>query len=113
MAPTTAELHPAIQRYLMALKERLRQTPGAQAEEGLADAHEYLQSEWEAVGHQQPAFTDDELYRHFIRQFGPPDDVAAAYAQLPSSDDSIAVAAMSAPQRQPAQQVMRLAFAAI
>jgi hypothetical protein len=46
----------------------------------VADAHEFLQSECEAVWRRRPAVSDEDLYQHFVRKFGPPDDVAAAYA---------------------------------
>src|SRR4029434_2022273 len=80
MAASTSQLHPAIQKYLTALETKLRQTPGVAPEEGVADAHEFLQSECEAVWRRRPAVSDEDLYEHFVRKFGAPDDVAAAYA---------------------------------
>jgi hypothetical protein len=77
MAATT--IHPAIQRYLTALEASLRKAPGASPADGLADAHEFLQSEWDAVADRQPPL-DDELFEHFVQKFGTPDEVAAAYA---------------------------------
>jgi hypothetical protein len=73
-------IHPAIRRYLAALETKLRQSPGVHPEEGLADADEYLQSEWESMGDRQGSFSDDDLYRHFVRKFGHPSDVAEEYA---------------------------------
>jgi hypothetical protein len=90
MAATTLQHHPAIQRYLTALEASLRQTPGMSPEDGLADAREFLQSEWEALeGHCPPL--DDDLFRHFVEKFGAPDEVAAAYAAT-CEPDSGAVA---------------------
>jgi len=79
MAATTLQLHPAIQRYLTTLEAALRKTPGMSPEDALADAHEFLQSEWEALpGHRPPR--EDELFQHFVQKFGTPDELAAEYA---------------------------------
>jgi len=78
MAATMFQHPPAIQRYLTALEASLRKTPEMPPDEGLADALEFLQSEWEAL-EGQPA-QDDELFQHFVRKFGAPEEVAAAYA---------------------------------
>lgn len=79
MSATTLELHPAIQHYLTALETCLRKTPGMSPEDGLADAHEFLQSEWEAVQQKNPPLAGD-LYEHFVSTFGTPEEVAAEYA---------------------------------
>ena len=95
MAATTLQLHPAIQRYLTALEASLRKTPGMSPEDGLADAHEFLQSEWEAVEHQHTTLDHprppDDLFRHFVEKFGTPEEVAAAYAaaRAGDSDDDV------------------------
>lgn len=74
------EVHPAIQKYLTALSQRLKEIPGVVPEEGLADAQEFLLSEWESLCRRQSALSEDELYQHFVRRLGSPDDVAAEYA---------------------------------
>ena len=78
MAATMLQHPPAIQRYLTALEASLRKTPEMSPDEGLADALEFLQSEWEAL-ECQPV-QDDDLFQHFVRKFGAPEEVAAAYA---------------------------------
>jgi hypothetical protein len=79
MATTTLQPHPAIQKYLTALEASLRKTPGMSPDDGLADAHEFLQSEWEAVQCQDPP-PDGDLFQHFVERFGTPEEVAAEYA---------------------------------
>jgi hypothetical protein len=49
-------------------------------EEGLADALEFLQSECESLSRRGAKVSDEELFRHFVRKFGAPEDVAASYA---------------------------------
>jgi len=78
MAATMLQHPPAIQRYLTALEANLRTTPEMPPDEGLADALEFLQSEWEALEGQP--IQDDELFQRFVRKFGAPEEVAAAYA---------------------------------
>jgi hypothetical protein len=80
MATTTTPLQPAIQRYLTELKVKLLQTPGATPDEGLADAHEFLQSEWEELCCTGAALSDEDVYRRFKDKFGSPAEVAAGYA---------------------------------
>ena len=80
MATINAQSHPIIQRYLTALEARLRRTPGVVPEEALDDALEFLQSEWESLARRGALISDEELFRHFVRKFGPPDDVASSYA---------------------------------
>jgi hypothetical protein len=74
--------------------------PGVVPEEGLADAHEFLQSEWESLRRRGALISDEELFRHFVRKFGPPDDVAASYAQsagTPLEQTGVEAASSTAP----------------
>ena len=80
MATINAQPHPIVQRYLTALEAKLRRTPGVVPEEALDDALEFLQSEWESLTRRGALISDEELFRHFVRKFGPPDDVASSYA---------------------------------
>jgi hypothetical protein len=80
MAKINAQPHPIIERYLTALEAKLRATPGVVPEEGMDDALEFLQSEWESLARRGALISDEELFRHFVRKFGPPDDVASSYA---------------------------------
>ena len=82
--------HPMIRKYLTALEARLRRTPGVVAEEGLADALEFLQSECESLARRGALISDDELFRHFVRKFGTPDDVATSYALATSASPVLA-----------------------
>lgn len=82
MATTTHRTHPAIQRYLTELETKLRQTPGIAPEEALADAQEFLLSEWEELSRKGTALSDDDVYQRFIEKFGSPEDIAGDYAQL-------------------------------
>jgi hypothetical protein len=90
MAMATTQLHPAIQRYLTALESSLRQMPGVAPEEGLADAHEFLQSEWESLARRGTAPDDDGLFQHFADKFGAPEEVAADYATALDADGGAA-----------------------
>lgn len=83
---------PAIQKYLADLDARLRRNPGINPEDGLADAREFLSSEWKALDDRGVVVSDAELYRHLVRKFGPPDEVAAAYAVNSEPPVSAAVA---------------------
>jgi hypothetical protein len=56
----------------------------------LDDALEFLQSEWESLARRGAIISDEELYRHFVRKFGPPDDVAFSYAVASDADNAIA-----------------------
>jgi hypothetical protein len=76
-----AARNPAIQRYLETLEKSLAQTPGVVPEEGLADAEEFLLSEWTSALHSQSPCSDEELYNRFVERFGAPSEVAAAYAE--------------------------------
>ena len=82
MATSTQRMHPAIQRYLTELETKLRQTPGIAPEEALADAQEFLLSEWEELSRKGTALSDDDVYQRFIEKFGSPEDIAGDYAQL-------------------------------
>jgi hypothetical protein len=105
MDAPTLQLHPAIQRYLTALEAALRKTPGMSSEDALADANEYLQSEWEAIqGHDPPL--DDDLFRHFVEKFGTPEEVAAAYAAASEApSDTAANAGVAAAGTEPIVQI--------
>jgi len=81
MATTKERMQPAIQRYLTELETTLRQTPGVAPEEGLADAQEFLLSEWEELSCDGAALADDDVYRRFVEKFGSPEEVAGEYAQ--------------------------------
>jgi hypothetical protein len=81
MATTKERMHPAIQRYLTELETKLRQTPGVAPEEGLADAREFLLSEWEELSREGTLLLEDDVYRRFVEKFGSPDEVAGEYAQ--------------------------------
>ena len=114
MAATTSQLHPAIQRYLTALETKLRQTPGVAPEEGLADAHEFLQSEWESLSRRGAAPCDDDLFQHFVVKFGAPEDVAADYASaLETTADVAWQQSGDAPQRLARKRVKRALLGAL
>ena len=81
MSATLCQPHPAIAKYLTELETSLRQMPGVDPGEALADAHEFLQSEWESFGGAESPLSAEELYLGFVARFGPPDEVAAAYAR--------------------------------
>jgi predicted transcriptional regulator len=86
MATTTAPLHPAMQRYLTTLAAKLRRMPAAAREEALADAREFLQSEWDALSPGERSAADDAVYQHFARKFGSPAELAAAYGGLSEAE---------------------------
>lgn len=93
-------LHPAMEKYLVALETSLRKTPTVVPEEGLADAREFLLSEWESLAGRSSSSSADELFRYFVAKFGSPEEVAAAYATASeASHDDVArpVVAGSAP----------------
>lgn len=81
METTTHSPHPAIQRYLAALETSAQAMPGAVRAEALADAQEFLQSEWEALGRRRRHLPDDSVYHHFVGKFGSPEEVAAGYLE--------------------------------
>jgi len=92
MATTTASPHPAMQRYLTTLQAKLRPAPAGVREEALADAQEFLQSEWDALSTGARSVTDDAVYQHFVGKFGSPAELAAAYGALTDADNAAALA---------------------
>jgi hypothetical protein len=77
---TGPENDPAIQRYLTNLQESLRRRR-LNPDEGLADAREFLQAEWESlVDDGRLSLAESELHDHLVRTFGSPEEVAAEYA---------------------------------
>jgi hypothetical protein len=70
-----------IQRYLEALELELKRYSGVSPEEALSDAREYLQNQQNSLLRAEPTLDDDALYAHFVQSFGPPEEVAAAYAE--------------------------------
>lgn len=87
METTIQSLNPAIQRYLTALWANLQATTSDSRDAALADAQEYLLSEWESVRRRQPECTADELYEHFAEKFGSPTEVAACYMDVAGVSD--------------------------
>jgi hypothetical protein len=93
---TTHSPHPVIQRYLAALETSAQAMPEFVRAEALADAQEFLQSEWEALGRRRRHLPDDSVYHHFVCKFGSPEEVAAGYAEAAGAALSLNEAPASA-----------------
>jgi hypothetical protein len=76
-----AILKPPIQKYLEALELELKRHSGVSPEDALSDAREYLQNQQDSLLRAEPSLDDDALYARFVESFGPPPEVAAAYAE--------------------------------
>ena len=81
MSTTSRTAHPAIDRYLRELEACVKCLPGVSASAALADAREFLESEWESVRRRPAMCSAEALYGHFSSKFGLPADVAAGYCE--------------------------------
>ncbi len=111
MAP---QKHPAVTKYLAALKAALDERPGAAAAEALADAGEFLESEWASLRRQAHFFSNDALYQHFVRKLGAPRAMAVEYGgDATLTADSSAYAPHETPVRRRSTQARRYALLAV
>ncbi len=105
------EAHPAVAKYLAALKAELEARPGTAAEEAFADAREFLDSEWRSLRRQAHFFSDHALYQHFVRKLGEPCALAAEYTPSDAprfvADVAAAEPADNAPTATPARRRRR------
>jgi hypothetical protein len=81
MQPGPAHSSPAVRHYLEQLERELKRTPGVSPEEALSDAREFLESELLSLRDEIPTHSDEQVLEHFLQVFGPPEQVAAAYAE--------------------------------
>ncbi len=82
MESTLPAPHPVIQRYLTDLLTELQAVGSPAVDEALADAREFLASEWQSLRRREPDCPSDVLYNHFVRKFGSPSAVAAGYIEV-------------------------------
>ena len=76
--PKTALAAPVL-RYLNELEIELKQRSGICPEDALSDAREHLQQAYDAIQQAEPGHNDQDIFDHFMNQYGSPSDVAKAY----------------------------------
>ncbi len=68
-----------VEQYLNQLELAIKQRVGVVPENALSDAREFLMRDYEALTTSEPSLGDQELFQHFVSNFGPPISVADAY----------------------------------